>query len=203
MSIQAAQPAPADDRAAMVAPSFDPSELFDICDTDNKVTGQAPRGRVHAEGLYHRSVQVVVLDRAGRMLLQRRSPTKDVAPGCWDLSCAEHLQPSEAYRAAAARGLEEELGIPRGPPSDGLTQVLPAFLQDNAYPHAGKIDREFVECYLLADYDGPITLDGVEVVESKWIAATEAHAFASARENAAPWFVDTMSRLRAALPGKF
>eukprot|EP00037_Helgoeca_nana_P033508 m.418236 g.418236 ORF g.418236 m.418236 type:complete len:202 (-) comp30820_c0_seq1:356-961(-) len=183
-------------------PSFDPDEIFDVCDNTNTVIRRAPRATVHAEGLFHRSVQVVVCDAAGQMLLQRRAPTKDVAPGCWDLSCAEHLQPSESYGDAATRGLHEELGI-KASAAVGLTQVLPMFLQENEYPAVGKFDREFVECWLLSDYEGAIVLDGVEVVESKWLPAKEVMKFASTDTLAAPWFRDTMARLQKALPDRF
>jgi hypothetical protein len=45
--------------------------------------------------------------------------------------------------AGAERGLEEELGIPRG--NVILSRVLPAYLQEFEFPEHNKIDREFVE----------------------------------------------------------
>jgi isopentenyldiphosphate isomerase len=110
---------------ASLPPSFDPDEMFDVCNVENEVIGLERRAEVHAKGLYHRSVQVVVLNPQGEMLLQRRSPNKDVAPGCWDLSSSEHLRPSEDYGAAAARGLHEELGLDQAAAAARLTRVLP------------------------------------------------------------------------------
>ena len=67
------------------------------------------------------------------------------------------------------------------------------FLQEAEYPHVGKIDREFVECWMLKGYDGPVQLDGVEVVESKWIPSKDVMAFAASDAHTAPWFLDSMS----------
>ena len=44
--------------ASSVLPSFDPDEMFDVCNAENKVIGQERRAEVHAKGLFHRSVQV-------------------------------------------------------------------------------------------------------------------------------------------------
>eukprot|EP00035_Acanthoeca_spectabilis_P026309 m.462163 g.462163 ORF g.462163 m.462163 type:complete len:227 (+) comp22534_c0_seq1:67-747(+) len=186
---------------AKVVPSFDPDETFDVCDTENNVIGQAPRAKVHAEGLWHRSVQTIVLNRHGQMLMQRRSPSKDVAPGCWDLSCSEHLQPSETYLAGAVRGLQEELGISCDPTD--LTQIVDTFQQNFDYQELGKFDREFVQCFLLENYDGPVQVDAVEVVDSKWLPSKEVIEFATSGGTGAPWFLDTMERIRATVPEKF
>ena len=91
-------------------PAFNPDELFDIVDHDDRVIGQAPRREVHARHLLHRATHVLVHDPNGRLFLQRRSMAKDTFPGCWDSSCSGHLDAGEDYPAAARRELGEELG---------------------------------------------------------------------------------------------
>lgn len=86
-------------------------EVFEIFDEAGNLVGREARGVVHTQGLLHRAVYCFLFDTAGRLLIQRRSDAKKVGPGQWDLSCAEHLQPGESFRDAAARGLEEELGV--------------------------------------------------------------------------------------------
>ena len=62
----------------------DSSELFDVVDSEDRVTGQATRGGVHAQGLLHRSVHILVFNSQGELFLQKRAMTKDENPGYWD-----------------------------------------------------------------------------------------------------------------------
>eukprot|EP00953_Heterococcus_sp_UTEX-ZZ885_P034105 17688-Heterococcus_DN1.PRE.3 len=67
-------------------------EMFDVVNSENMVIGQQRRDVVHKQGLLHRSVHVMCCrPNDGSILLQRRSLEKALEPGCWDLSCAEHL----------------------------------------------------------------------------------------------------------------
>ncbi len=86
-------------------------ELFDVVDDHDQVIGQATRGEVHARALQHRAVHVFAFDRAGNLLLQKRSHLKDTCPGKWDSSAAGHLDAGESYDAAVLRELAEELGL--------------------------------------------------------------------------------------------
>ena len=105
-------------------------EIFDVVDMNDEVTGQATRGEVHAQGLVHRAVHIFVFNPAGELFLQKRSHLKDVHPSAWDSSAAGHLDSGEEYDTAAARELEEELGltgielvrIAKLPPSDATGQ---------------------------------------------------------------------------------
>ncbi len=87
------------------------AELFDVVDGENNVIGQAPRAKVHAEGLKHRATHIFLFNPAGELFLQKRSRLKDVHPGAWDSSAAGHLDAGEGYQAAAQREITEELGI--------------------------------------------------------------------------------------------
>ncbi|MEX0704458.1 MAG: NUDIX domain-containing protein [Planctomycetales bacterium] len=88
-----------------------PEEVFDVVDSADRVVGRAPRSEVHARGLLHRAVSVFVFDPAGRLLVQKRTETKDEFPGRWTSSASGHLAAGEDYDAAAPRELEEELGL--------------------------------------------------------------------------------------------
>src|SRR5690606_34978196 len=57
-------------------------EIFDVCDADDRVVGQARRSDVHARGLLHRAVHVFVFNSRGELLVQRRSANKDEYPLC-------------------------------------------------------------------------------------------------------------------------
>ncbi|MEM6910935.1 MAG: 16S rRNA (adenine(1518)-N(6)/adenine(1519)-N(6))-dimethyltransferase RsmA [Verrucomicrobiota bacterium] len=86
-------------------------ERFDVVDECDEVTGQATRAEVHAQGLRHRAVHLLVADPRGRVFLQKRSVLKDRHPGVWDSSAAGHVDAGESYHESASRELEEELGI--------------------------------------------------------------------------------------------
>ncbi len=79
-------------------------------DRDDEVVGQAPRASVHADGLLHRAVHVLLLDGAGRLVLQRRSARKRIYPGLWTSSASGHVPTGQPLATAAKREAIEELG---------------------------------------------------------------------------------------------
>merc|ERR1712000_349879 len=87
------------------------NEMFDIFNEKNEKIGRELRSKVHKLGLWHRSCHILVFNSKQQILLQKRSPKKDICPSFWDLSCAEHLQENESFINAAVRGLKEELNI--------------------------------------------------------------------------------------------
>jgi 16S rRNA (adenine1518-N6/adenine1519-N6)-dimethyltransferase len=90
----------------------DPDELFDLVDERDQVIGRARRGEVHGNpALVHRSVQVLVVDRHDRVLLQRRSRAKDLYPGYFCASASGHVAAGEDYARTAEREVGEELGV--------------------------------------------------------------------------------------------
>lgn len=89
----------------------DPNELLPVVDHEDRQVELAPRAAVHAQGLLHRAVHVLVFTPDGRLWLQRRSMAKDTHPGKWTSSASGHVDPGEGYEAAARRELGEELGL--------------------------------------------------------------------------------------------
>lgn len=86
-------------------------ELFDVVNEQDQVLRQASRREVHEHDLMHRAVHIFVFNKKRDCLLQKRSLLKDRHPGVWDSSAAGHLDAGEDYDTAAARELQEELGI--------------------------------------------------------------------------------------------
>ena len=86
-------------------------EIFDVVNERDEVIGQAPRPEVHARGLWHRAVHVLVFNAQGEVFLQKRSMKKDIAAGKWDSSSSGHLDTGEDYDACAVREAREEIGL--------------------------------------------------------------------------------------------
>jgi isopentenyldiphosphate isomerase len=165
-------------------------ELFETFDDAGRPMGLAPRRHVHAAGLWHRSVHVLLFDPDGALYIQQRAPTKDVYPGRWDLTVGEHLEPGEAYLDGALRGLREELGV-TGVLLHALGDVRP-FCCD--LPALGILD-----CELQATFSGVLAggleADGIEVTAVRAISAGELGAWIARDPEAfTPWFLEELRR---------
>lgn len=137
-------------------------ELFDVVDEQDRVTGQLARRDVHARGLRHRAVHLLVVNAAGRIFLHKRSKTKDLFPGFWDSSAAGHVGAGEDYDGTALRELAEELGCVPARPPQPLCKI-------EARPETG---QEFVWVYRV-DAEGPFTLQAEEIECGDWFTPTE------------------------------
>ncbi|HVS51110.1 MAG TPA: NUDIX domain-containing protein [Opitutaceae bacterium] len=137
-------------------------EWFDVVNERDEPIGRALRREVHARGLWHRAVHVLVFDAAGRVFLQKRSMKKDLSPGLWDSSCSGHLDAGEDYDRAAVRELAEEIGV--------RVSVAPArWFRINACAETG---WEFVWVYRLR-HEGPFVLHPEEIERGEWAAPAE------------------------------
>lgn len=134
-------------------------EIFDVVNEQDVVTGQAPRREVHARGLWHRAVHVLVFNGRGEVFLQKRSMTKDVAPGKWDSSASGHLDTGEDYDACAVREVREEIGVCLAQPPQRLFKI-------NACQETG---WEFCWIYRCAS-EGPFALHPDEIETGDWFA---------------------------------
>ena len=85
-----------------------PTEFFDIVDEDDHNIGKASREECHKRGLIHRSVMFFVFDDEGRVLVTKRTKTKDFFPGYWSIVLGGHVHAGESYEEAVVREMEEE-----------------------------------------------------------------------------------------------
>jgi 16S rRNA (adenine1518-N6/adenine1519-N6)-dimethyltransferase len=82
-----------------------------IVDENDHPLRAGTKQEARADGLVHRVVRIMLHHPDGRILLQHRSPTKDIFPDCWDNSAAGHVDADESYNVAAIRELAEELSL--------------------------------------------------------------------------------------------
>lgn len=86
-------------------------EWVDIVDEQNNVIAQSSRQQMRAQRLRHRATYIVVHDGMGKILVQRRTESKDFHPGKLDATAGGVVQSGENYLESARREAEEELGI--------------------------------------------------------------------------------------------
>ncbi|MGF1483939.1 MAG: NUDIX domain-containing protein [Opitutales bacterium] len=145
-----------------VLPAQNEHEYFDVVDPQDRVIGRERRAVVHARGLYHRAVHILVVNSTGQLLLQRRSLSKDTNPGKWTTACCGHVDAGEDYLQAAHRELTEELGIAELPP-EALREVW-------RHRPCRATGMEFIRVYRLL-WDGDLLPDPQEISELRWLSS--------------------------------
>ena len=145
-------------------------EIFDVVDEHDEVTGQATRGEVHAQGLLHRAVHVLVFNKRGDLLLQQRSMLKDAHPGVWDSSVSGHLDAGEAYETAAVRELAEEMGIEAKCPPTEIARLKPS----------AATGWEHIRLYRY-EHQGNIRYPAAEIESAMWFPIPVLEAWIKAR----------------------
>lgn len=140
-------------------------EKLEIVDVEGNVIGLAERAELHRDPvLIHRVVHVLVFNNHGELLLQKRSDTKDVAPGKWDTSVGGHVSPGEDILAAARRETDEELSI-----KSCEMRYLYRYLFSN------QRESELVHTYSCV-YDGKMDFNREEIAEvAFWDIGTITH----------------------------
>ncbi len=136
-------------------------ELFVVVDKNDTIREYRTRFDCHRDKrLIHRSVGVVVYDDRGRVLLQKRSRTKDLQPGLWGISAAGHVTKGESYEDSIHRELAEELGV-----ALLLTFHRTSLFEDDR-------EREMQAIYL-ARSNGPFAFNRTEIEEIQFVGKKE------------------------------
>ena len=129
-------------------------EMLEIVNEQGMTTGLGRRSEVHGNpALLHKVIHVLVFNDAGELLLQKRSLSKDVAPGKWDTSVGGHVAPGEDLLAAALREMQEELGV-----------VSDDYLYLYSYCYRNDFESEIVYTYRCI-HNGPFPFDKGEIDE--------------------------------------
>lgn len=137
-------------------------EYLPLVDETGEVIGKALRSQVHGNPrLMHPVVHLHVFDKAGRILFQRRSQTKDLFPGYWDTAVGGHVGFGEAAQDALRREAEEELGVPTHE-----AKYLYTYIMRNQY------ETEYVTTWAV-EFEGPFAVNADEVAEIRFFSPTE------------------------------
>jgi len=138
------------------------TEYLSVVDENDQHIKTMPRHEIHALGLRHRAVHILVFNDKKQLFLQKRSMQKDLNKGLWDTSAAGHVDEGEAYESSAIRETEEELGV-------NIEATLQALFKLSATEQLG---MEFIQVYR-CQHNGPFILNKEEIDEGCWLSVEQ------------------------------
>ncbi|QKE62224.1 NUDIX hydrolase [Aquipseudomonas campi] len=80
-------------------------------DAQDCLLGGLPRAELRERGLIGRGTFILLFNAAGELCVHRRTLSKAIYPGYWDVAAGGMVGEGESYAESAARELQEELGI--------------------------------------------------------------------------------------------
>lgn len=147
-------------------------EYLDIYDSRRQLTGRkALRGTPLPSGEYYLVVHMLIFNKSGKFLIQRRVPEKASWPDMWDISLGGMAQAGDTSATAAEREALEELG-------------LTVDLQHSSPVFSYRADCVFDDYWMiqLDSDDVPLKLQTEEVAEARWVDRDEWEALIAQRK---------------------
>ncbi len=126
-------------------------------DEQDNLLGALVRSDLRERGLIGRGTYIMLFNSAGDLCVHRRTLSKAIYPGYWDVAAGGMVQADETYAESAARELEEELGVS----GVELTAHDHFYFEDTG-------NRLWCSAFS-AVWDGPLKLQPEEVLEARFI----------------------------------
>lgn len=130
-------------------------------DEQDVLLGSLPRAELRERDLIGRATYILLFNSAGDLCVHRRTLSKAIYPGFWDVAAGGMVQADESYAQSAARELEEELGV-------GGVSLQPheRFFFD--------APGNRVWCAVFSSvWDGPLRLQPEEVLEARFLPVAQ------------------------------
>jgi isopentenyldiphosphate isomerase len=144
------------------------NDILQEVDGSDEPIGGVGRKIAKQTGRKYRVVRIMVRDEKGNILIQKRVPTKDTYPNCWDNSAAGHVDLGETYEMAAKRELSEEIGI-----KDAELKEVRYYYSEAVSPNGRKLNR-FTKIYeTTLPHNTHFVCQETEVSEVKWVSRLE------------------------------
>jgi len=137
------------------------AELIAWVDRQDQLLGSLPRAELRERGLIGRGTFILLFNSAGELCVHRRTLSKAIYPGYWDVAAGGMVQANETYAESAARELAEELGV-----SGVELTAHERFFFDQP-------DNRLWCAVFSAVCDGPLKLQPEEVLEARFIAVDQ------------------------------
>jgi 8-oxo-dGTP pyrophosphatase MutT (NUDIX family) len=137
-------------------------EIVQLVDLYNRITGECPRSVMRARRLVHRASYILVFNRQDKLFVQKRTMTKDIYPGYWDIAAGGVVLAGESYETSAERELSEELGV---------SGVSMEFMFDSYYEDSeNRVWGRIFTCL----HEGPFSLQAEEIDSGRFMTVSEA-----------------------------
>ena len=151
-------------------------EWLPVIQDDGQVVAMATREYCHSgSGVLHPVVHLHVMDRLGRIYLQKRSMNKKCQPGKWDTAVGGHIDYGETVQEALMRETQEELGFNRFNP-----------IAIKNYIFEFEKDREMVFVFAAVGNAFPIRPNPEEIDEGRFWTQEEIDAAGDGKRDADP-----------------
>ncbi|KAB0546240.1 NUDIX hydrolase [Pseudomonas argentinensis] len=138
------------------------AELIAWVDEHDTVLGALPRAELRSRGLIGRGTFILLFNAAGELCVHRRTLSKAVYPGYWDIAAGGMVAAGETYGQSAKRELAEELGI-----RDAVLRAHGRFFFDQP--------ENRIWCAVFsAVSDAPLILQPEEVLEARFMTLEDA-----------------------------
>lgn len=152
--------------------------LVDIFDNE---IGDNNKLKVHEIGALHRAFSVFVV-HDGKMLLQKRNPSKYHSGNLWTNACCSHPRKGESIELSVKKRLKDELGV--------TFEVEEIF----DFTYRAEFDNGITEYeydhVFVADYDGAIYPNPEEIIETRWISFADlANELTQSPQIFTAWFI--------------
>lgn len=135
---------------------------------NDEVIGSGSISNGVKQGVAFRAARVLLINERGEALMQQRSAGMLLYPSRWNESATGHVDVGEDYIDAAARELQEEIGV-----SDVALTELGTFFAEEVAPEGlprYSFNRLYVGVY---PETAPPPTDSDEVAEVRWVPFAE------------------------------
>lgn len=156
-------------------------EIIQIVDEKNTEIAAVSRKIMREQNLIHRASYILVFNKAGELFIQRRTRSKDIYPGYWDVAAGGVVLANESYEDSARRELQEELGIL----DNNLTYCFDNYYEDRNNRVWGRIFN--------CTHEGPFVLQAEEVKYGMFVPVQAALSM-SRHENFTPDGLEILNR---------
>jgi isopentenyl-diphosphate delta-isomerase type 1 len=172
------------------------TEFLDVVDRNGGIIGRATREECHSNPtLIHRIVHVFIMNKAGDILMQKRSLNKDTQPGMWDISISGHVALGETIRNTVSRKMKIELGL-------DLKKLTKIPLEE-LYTYLWRSPRQthLITTFMLP-YEGDVMPNEEEVSEARFWTREEIR-FGMSPLTFTPGFMDEVERFNQLTKAKW
>jgi len=132
-----------------------------LVDSRDKIIGFEEKHLAHSKGLLHRAFSIIVFNRKGELLLQRRSLDKYHSSGLWANTCCSHLPKDSVMDEFIHKRLLDEMGF-----DCNLTFVTKFHYQVDFGD--GMTENE-IDHVFIGRFDGNLCTNPREVSDWKWV----------------------------------